>query len=202
MQNDVQESTIQKLTTREIMMVKSQRLFDLGFGKAMKMSKNKFFSAIPLPKKGKTGHILVISPRCVSISAAMALIKVDRKKGHNYIDSTSLMEIAGAPTGMFYWRYGLLYNPCLGQSLGVREKIIKEERRILGTVNEGIYAIAQHPEILRGRWLYCLGSRSYYGAVPYLSIDKEKGGPMLYVDSVNCLNMVGLEDTGLFSFKE
>jgi len=161
---------IKNPTPEEVKMVQAKRLISLGFHEAREMNENEFLKAVPLPKEGKTGHILVISPRCVSISAAMALIEVDGMKGKNFLDPASLKDVVETPAGMFYWRYDLLYKPYCGKSPATCEKLIKEEHRLQGTANEAVYVVAQHPKILKEQFLDCPGSHGHRGRVPYLSL--------------------------------
>ncbi len=160
------------MTPEEIKTTQANRLISLGFHKALGMSEAEFINAIPLPKEGKTGHILVVSAKRVSISTAMSLIEVDGEHGRNYLNLDHLEDLkeAQVPQGMFYWRYGLDAETCRGKSPAVSLKLILKSNRLPGTANESIYVAAQMPEILKKIYLDCPGSRYYRVSAPYLSL--------------------------------
>lgn len=191
-----QESTAQRLTPEKEKMSQGRRLFNLGFGELFKMSEDEFLSKIPLPQKGKTGHVLVISAKYVSPEISMTLIKVDGKCGKNYLDLHLLKDLdeAKVPAKKFYWRYGLLERAYVKLSPATCLRIINDAGYIPGTANEAIYVVAQMPQLLKEIWLDCPGSGYSHDFVPYLLLSD--AGPKLDA----CSAGIAYPDFGSFSF--
>jgi len=167
-----QEPTIQKPTAEEVKMVQAKRLISLYFPEAMKMSKDEFLAAIPLPKEG-SDPILVVSAKYVTPHISMSLIEFDGRKGKNYLNLNLLEDDkkTNVPHGMFYWRYGL--DDGKGYCNVTPDKcfnFILKANRLPGTANEAIYVIAQRPAILKDHFLDCPGSRCSRGCVPHLGL--------------------------------
>lgn len=188
------EKLIKEPTPEEIKNTQVSRLISLGFPKALGMSNDEFVKAVPLPIEGKTGHVLVINLKYVSIPTAMSLIEVDGKHGKNYLNLDLLEDIASAPKGMFYWRYGLDFKTCHGKSPADSLKLILKANRIPGTSNDAIYVVAQMPQLLKEIWLDCPGSRYRRDYAPFLYLYDD--GPGLDAISADDAG----PDCGSFSF--
>ena len=171
-------TAVQKPTPQEIKEKQAKRLISMGFHKVLGMTEEEFINAVPLPKEGKTNHILVISAKYLSPHASMQLIKVNGKKGKNYLSLDSLEDTKEAkiPQGMFYWRYDLRVQFNIAP-INYFKWCLKN-KRLPGVANESIYVAAQKSEEYKGRVLDCPGSRGAGGRVPYLGLDD--GGPGLY----------------------